>query len=265
MNKDMLRRAVAEFIGTFALVFMGTTTRVLVGGEATDFAGVLMVHLAFGLTILVMTYCLSQISAAHLNPAVTLGFAATRSFPWKYVLPYWIAQFAGAIAAIGVQTLLLAQQLSRPDQLTAFPHHGASTLQIGIWQGIGVEIVLTFFLMFISMATGTDRRMNKGAAGLVTGFTVALCGLTGNYLTGGSMNPARSLGPALFAGGDALTQYWIYLVGPIIGALLGAFVYQYVRGPKDTAKGAPDDLFPEAQAEDAKVKQAAPTQHIQHV
>src|SRR5690349_9504174 len=99
MSKDMWRRYIAEFVGTCALVFAGTTMRAMVGGETHDFAGVLLVHMAFGFVIVAMTYSLSTISGAHFNPSITFGFALSRCFPWRYVLPYWIAQFAGAIFA----------------------------------------------------------------------------------------------------------------------------------------------------------------------
>src|SRR5437763_5823321 len=108
MSASMLRRYVAEFLGTFALVFFGCGTRIMVRGETQDFAGILMVHLTFGFVIAALTYTLSHISGAHFNPAITLGFAASRRFPWRYVLPYWIAQFGGTLFASTLHFLLLA-------------------------------------------------------------------------------------------------------------------------------------------------------------
>lgn len=237
MSRDMWRRYVAEFIGVFALVFAGTGMRAMVGGDTHDFAGVLLVHMVFGFTIAAMIYTLSNISGAHFNPAITLGFALVRRFPWRYVLPYWLFQFAGAAFASTLNFLLL-------PQAAAIAHYGATTPKIGHPQAVGIEIVLTFFLMFVSMAVATDRRINPSVAGVAVGFTVLLDGLFGNFLTGGSMNPARSFGPDLFAGGEALSTYWIYVVGPIIGASIGAVVYELLRGDKKSMKSVPKELEP---------------------
>lgn len=235
----MWRRYVAECIGTFALVFCGGTVRAMVGGDTHDLAGVLQVHMAFGLTIAVMVYTFCRISGAHFNPAITLGFAAARRFPWRYVLPYWLAQFAGAILASTMHFLLLGN-----DAVTA--HFAATLPHVGSGQAVVIEIILTLFLMLVSMAVGTDRRVSQTVAGLAVGFMVLADGLVGNFLTGGSMNPARSLGPALFAGPTALSTYWIYVLGPFVGALLAAGIYELVRGDKKSAKDVPEELAPAA-------------------
>ncbi len=234
----MWRRYVAECIGVFALVFCGGTVRAMVGGDTHDLAGVLQVHMTFGFTIAVMVYTFCRISGAHFNPAITLGFAVARRFPWRYVLPYWIAQFAGAILASTLHFLLI------PHEAT-IAHFAATRPQIGYGQAVVVETVLTFFLMLVSMAVGTDRRVSQVVAGLTVGFIVIADGLVGNFLTGGSMNPARSLGPALFAGSSALSTYWIYVVGPFIGALLAAGIYELLRGDEKSVKDVPEELAPE--------------------
>ncbi len=225
---DNLRRYAAEFIGTFALVFFGCGVRAMVG-DTDNFAGILMVHLGFGLTVAAMIYMLSYISAAVFNPAITLGFAVARRFPWQQVLPYWVAQFAGAIFASFLHSLLL------PDKALA-AHYGATSLKIGIVPGLILEAILTFFLMMVSMGTATDKRFVRADGGLTVGFVIIVSGLFANSLTGGSMNPARSLGPALFAGGEALSIIWLYFVGPFIGATLGALVYELIRGHEQHAK-----------------------------
>lgn len=230
----MLRRYAAEFIGTFALVFFGCGVRAMVG-DTTDFAGILMVHLAFGLTVAAMIYMFSYISAAVLNPAITFGFAVVRRFPWRHVWPYWIAQFAGAIFASFLHSLLL------PEKAVA-AHYGASMLKIGILPGLVLETLLTFFLMMVSMGTATDKRFVRADGGLTVGFVIIVSGLIGNSLTGGSMNPARSLGPALFAGGEALSTIWLYFVGPLLGATLGALVYELIRGHEKHAKPVLDEF-----------------------
>lgn len=238
---SMLRLYVAEFIGVFTLVFVGGTARAMVGGDTHDLAGVLLVHLSFACVIIVMTYTLGNISGAHLNPAITVGFAAARRFPWRYVLPYWLAQFAGALLASTMHFLFIPEQ-------AAHAHFAATIPKIGPVQAVGLELLFTFFLMLVSMAAGTDGRVNRGAIGLLSGFTVLFDGLIGNFLTGGSMNPARSLGPALYAGSEALGSLWIYFVGPILGALLGALVYELLRGEKKEAMCAPKELCPDVDA-----------------
>ncbi len=242
----MWRRYVAECIGVFALVFCGGTVRAMVGGDTHDLAGVLQVHMTFGFTIAVMVYTFSRISGAHFNPAITLGFAVTRRFPWRYVFPYWLAQFAGAILASALHFLLI------PNEAT-LAHFAATRPQIGYGQAVVIEAILTFFLMLVSMAVATDRRVSQVVAGLAVGFTVLVDGLVGNFLTGGSMNPARSLGPALFAGGIALSTYWIYVVGPVLGALLAAGMYELLRGDEKSAKDVPEELAPEVAGEAVRV------------
>ena len=230
----MLKRYVAEFIGTFALVFFGCGTRDMVG-DTTNFAGIFIVHAAFGFTVAVMIYSVGYLSSAHFNPAITVGFAISRRFPWQYVLPYWLAQFAGAILAVFIHFLIL------PDKANA-AHFGATVPKIGIFPSIVIEIVLTFFLMFATMAAATDKRFKRTDSGLTIGFVILICGLMANSLSGASMNPARSLAPALFAGGHALSIVWIFFVGPPIGAILGVLVYEAIRGSQKYAKGALEEL-----------------------
>jgi MIP family channel proteins len=228
MKLDVLRRYAAELIGTFALIFVGCGTRDMVG-DTHDPAGILVVHLAFGLTVATMIYTLSYLSSAHFNPAITLGFAIARRFPWRQVPPFWLAQFLGAILAVSVHVLLIPTQ-------APLTHYGATIPKVGLWQALGVEVVLTFFLMFVSMGTATDKRFIRANSGVTVGFVIIIAGLFGNSLSGASMNPARSLGPALFAGGDALTSLWLYFVGPLLGAALAAGLYELIRGGEENAK-----------------------------
>ncbi len=257
MKTDIVRRSSAEFIGTFALVFIGCTTRVMVG-DTTNFAGILVVHLAFSLTIAAMIYTLSHISAAIFNPALTLGFAVSGRFPWRYVLPYWLAQFAGAILAVALDLLILPQKAPAV-------HFGATQPKAGILPALVIEVILTFFLMLVNMAAATDKRFKRSDSGLTVGFVILVSGLMGNSLSGASMNPARSLGPALFAGGSSLASVWIYFVGPFIGAVLAVGVYQAIRGGdgnvKDVLEEVPDqedkEEKPRAQIEPKNLRETA--------
>src|SRR5205807_5554068 len=227
MSSLMLKRCAAEFMGTFALVFFGCGTRAFVG-DVQNFAGILAVHIAFGFTVATMIYTLSHISSAQFNPAITLVFAIARRFPWRYVLPYWIVEFLGALLASTTHFIIL------PEKAAAV-HYGATTPKVGIIQAIAIEIILTFFLMLVSMATATDKRFNRSNGGLTVGFVIIVSGLFANSLSGGSMNPARSFAPAVFAGGAAFASVWMFFVGPAIGAALGAIIYEGIRGREEQA------------------------------
>jgi MIP family channel proteins len=226
----MFRRYLAEFVGTFGIVFapvaLGATGKLL-GGDGSLSAA----SWVSGLSVMALIYALGHISAAHFNPAVTLGFAVAGRFPWCYVLPYWLAEFAGGITAAGVSTLLFGVSSG-----THIPAEGS------LLRGVGMEVVITFILMFVIMSVATDRRVNGAVPGLAIGLTVVMNVWIAGAVTGGSMNPARSLGPALFAGGAALTSYWVYVVGPIVGAVLAARLYEVIRGGEEFAQGAPNDL-----------------------
>ncbi|MDQ2906012.1 MAG: aquaporin family protein [Chloroflexota bacterium] len=234
LSRAMLRRYAAEFLGTFALVFFGCGARAMVG-DTNDFAGILLIHITFGFTIAAMIYALTPISAAFFNPAITLGLATVRRFPWRYTVPYWISQFAGAILASTFHFILFPAK-------AAAVHYGATIPKVDVFSALLLEFVLTFFLMLVTMAMATDRRANRPAAGLTVGFTVIICGLFANHLTGGSMNPARSLGPALFGGPEALGSLWIYFLSPAVAAVAAALVYELIRGGEEKAKEAADDL-----------------------
>ncbi len=235
MTLIMWRRYLAEFIGTFAYVFFGCGTRILAGG-AQDAASRLLVYFTFGFALLALTYALGHFSGAPFNPATTFGFALARRFPWRYLLPYWLFQVCGALAAIAVLFFLLPARAASATYAATIP-------SVGMAQAVGIEVIISFFLMISSMAAATDRRVSRGFAGLVIGVTVALGGWFAGPLTGGSMNPARSLAPALFAGGKALAVVWIYWVGPLFGAMLGAMVYEAMRGGEEHAVEIPEGVF----------------------
>lgn len=209
------RALVAEAIGTFALVFAGAGAVVV--DARTHQLGHVGVAITFGLVIMAMIYALGHISGAHFNPAVTFAFAVTRHFPWPRAAAYWGAQLAGA---------LLAAALLR-GSLGDDAHVGATLPSGSQGQSFLWEIVLTFFLMFVVMAVATDTRAIGEAAAIAIGATVALDAMFGGPVSGASMNPARSIGPALVSG--ELHALWLYIVAPPIGAALGAVAYQFVR------------------------------------
>jgi MIP family channel proteins len=209
---------VAEGLGTFGLVFAGCGAIMidtLSGGQITHVG----VGLVFGLIITVMIYAFGHISGAHFNPAVTLAFVLVRHFPVRRLIGYWIAQLVGAMLAAGCLRLLLGN----------VAHLGATlpTGSGGAWQSFGLETLLTFFLMIVIMAMATDTRAVGQAAALAIGATVALEALFAGPICGASMNPARSLGPALISG--TWTAQWVYLLAPCLGAVAGALLYRWMR------------------------------------
>jgi MIP family channel proteins len=215
---NLARRALAEGIAAFALVFAGCGA-IVADARSPGSLGTVGVALAFGLVIMVMVYATGHLSGAHINPAVTVAFTLTRHFPARDALAYVGAQLAGGVAGASV---LLAAWPGRPARL------GATTPAVGTAQALLYEFVLTAFLMFVIMAVATDTRAVGAAAAIAIGGTVGLDALFGGPVTGASMNPARSFGPALAAG--EWRAFWIYVAGPLAGAAVGALAYQLVRG-----------------------------------
>jgi MIP family channel proteins len=210
------RALAAEAIGTFALVFAGAGA-VMVDAK-THALGHVGVAITFGLVIMAMIYAVGHVSGAHFNGAVTFAFALTRHFPWGRALAYWAAQLVGALAAAA----LLRASLGH------IAHVGATLPSGSQGQSFLWELVMSAFLMFVIMAVATDTRAVGEAAAIAIGGTIGLDAMFGGPISGASMNPMRSLGPALVSG--ELHALWLYIVGPLVGASLGALAYQFVRG-----------------------------------
>ena len=214
------RALTAEALGTFALVFIGPGAAAV---DAWSHGGVthVGVSLAFAFVILALVYALGSVSGAHFNPAVTFGFWTARRFPARAVVPYVMAQVIGAVAASLVLKVVVGQHVAAAATVPA----------IGDLPALLVETLLTFFLMVVILAVATDARIDGAVSGLAIGLTVGFDALMGGPLTGASMNPARSLGPALASG--IWTGHWIYWLGPLMGAALGVLVYSFLRGGRD--------------------------------
>ena len=211
------RRCLAEAIATFVLVFAGCGA-IVVDVERGDGLGTLGIAAAFGLAIMVMIYATGHVSGAHINPAVTIAFAATRHFPARDAIAYVPAQLAGAI--LGALALRVAWGGTPADL-------GATNPSVGTGAALLYELVLTALLMFVITAVATDTRAVGAAAAIAVGGTVAVDAAIGGPVTGASMNPARSLGPALVAW--EWGNQWIYVVAPVAGALIGALLYGALR------------------------------------
>ena len=214
--------AIAELVGTFILVFGGTAVAVAAilarptAGAAYDS---LAVALAFGLALAAVVAAVGHVSGAHVNPAVTLGMAATKKFPWQFVPHYVVAQLFGAVLAALATWITFGGPARGEAKLAAtYPAQGVGDLQAFV-----VEVLITFILVFVVMAVATDDRAPAAIAPIAVGFALAVGVFIAGPVTGGSVNPARSLGPMLVAGD--LTSVWLYVLGPIVGGILGALLY----------------------------------------
>ncbi len=250
-----MSRYFAEFIGTFVLVFAGCGSAVLAG----DKIGFLGVALAFGLALLAMVYTIGHVSGCHINPAVTLGLFITKKMERQYLLGYWIAQILGAIVAAAC---LLAIAKGTPNgydpAALGFAANGYgehSPGHYGLAAAALTEIILTFFLV-LTVIGATDLKAPVGFAGIPIGLVLTLIHLVGIPVTNTSVNPARSIGPALFVGGWALQQLWLFIFAPLIGSVLAAAVYNGFRVPTLTARDA-ERALPTEQEERLKRKASA--------
>jgi aquaporin Z len=220
------KKLAAEFLGTFWLVFGGCGAAVLDAAFPQLGIGFLGVALAFGLTLLTMVYTIGHISECHINPAVTVGLACGKRFPWSQVVPYIIVQVVGGIAAAAV--LYVIASGNEGFSLTGgFASNGYGAHSPGGYSLLAcfvAEVVLTFFFLLI-IHGATDTRVPGGFAGIAIGLSLTLIHLIGIPVTNLSVNPARSTGPAIFAGGWALAQLWMFWVAPIIGGAVGGLVY----------------------------------------
>jgi MIP family channel proteins len=221
----LARRATAEALGTFALVFAGCGA-VVTNAERAGALGSVGVSLVFGLVILAGIAAFGHLSGAHFNPAVTTSFFLTRHLPGRDATTYIGAQLAGATAGA---LLLWVVWPEKPA------HLGATLPSIAVGRAVIVEGVMSALLMLVILSVATDTRAAGAPAAIAIGATIALDALFGGPLTGASMNPARSFAPALVAG--EWKDFWVYLAGPLAGAPLGAFAYQFVRGEHSRAAG----------------------------
>jgi aquaporin Z len=225
------KRAAAEFFGTFWLVFGGCGSAVLAAAFPNLGIGFLGVALAFGLTVLTMAFAIGHISGAHLNPAVSIGLAAGKRFPASELLPYVGAQVIGGIAAAGVLYIIASGQANFSLN-GGFASNGYGAHSPGGYSLLAcfvAEVVLTMFFLLVIMGS-TDRRAPSGFAPIAIGLCLTLIHLVGIPVTNLSVNPARSTGPAIFVGGWAVAQLWLFWVAPIIGGALGGGVYRLLFG-----------------------------------
>jgi aquaporin Z len=220
-----MKKYLAEFIGTLALVLIGCGSAVIAG----KFIGFYGIAFAFGLTVLAMVYAIGGVSGCHINPAITIAMLVAGKIRGRDAVMYIVAQCIGAIAGAGI---LLAIASGNPDfslSVTGLGQNGFGTHSpagYSLAACFVAEVVLTALFLFVIFGS-THERSPKGFAGISIGLCLVLIHLVGIPITGTSVNPARSLGPAVFAGGDALAQLWLFIVAPIVGAIIAALIWRY--------------------------------------
>lgn len=221
-----MKKYVAELIGTFALVLVGCGSAVIAG----QYIGFLGISFAFGLTVLAMVYAIGSISGCHINPAITVAMLVAGKMKSKDAMAYIIVQCIGAIIAAGVILVIASGQADYSLAVNGLGQNGYGTLSPEGYSLVAcfiAEIVLTGLFLFVIFGS-TSKDAPKGFAGVSIGFSLVLIHLVGIPITGTSVNPARSLGPALFVGGETLSQLWLFWVAPIIGGVLAAIVWKYI-------------------------------------
>lgn len=223
------KKYAAEFIGTMVLVIMGCGTAMLVGCESDIGCGYILTALAFGLVIVGMAYCIGNISGCHINPAVSLGVLISGGMSVKDFIGYVISQCLGAFAGAGILAAIFTLGDVK-DMTGAFGANGLAGVNGSAASGLIVEIVLTFIFVITVLGVTSKKAGHGSFAGIVIGFTLTLVHILGIGLTGTSVNPARSIGPAIVAAisgtGEPMACLWVFIVGPLIGAALAAVVYK---------------------------------------
>ena len=226
-----MKKYFAEMVGTMVLTLLGCGTAVFVGcGEP---AGVAATALAFGLSVIAMAYTIGGISGCHINPAITLGVALSGRMTWKDACGYWVGQVVGGILGAAI-LYLIVKVTGAPGAMGDPAGLGANGVANagGVCGGLLVEIVGTFLFVLVVLGSTDEKRGAGNLAGLAIGLTLVLIHLVCINLTGTSVNPARSIGPAIFAGGEALKNVWVFIVGPLAGAALSAVVWKALA-PKE--------------------------------
>ena len=223
-----MKKYIAECLGTFVLTFLGCGTAMFVG--CTTPAGVVGTAIAFGLAVVAMAYTIGGISGCHINPAITLGVALSGRMSWKEACGYWCGQIIGGILA-GAVLLLVAKTVAAPDLTGALGSNGVANAG-GVWGACLVEVIATFLFVLVVLGT-TDSKTGAGNfAGLAIGLSLILIHLVCINLTGTSVNPARYIGPAIFAGGQALKDLWVFICAPLVGGALAALAWKGISCEK---------------------------------
>ena len=221
---NSFKKYVAECLGTFVLVFFACGAAVVTKCSVDNPAGYLLTALAFGLVIVAMAYSIGNVSGCHINPAVSLAMLITGKMSVKDFVGYVVAQFAGAIAGAALLMVFVGKE-------SGLGANGLAGVDGNVLLGCGIEVILTFVFVLAILGV-TSKTENAAVSGIVIGLSLTLVHILGIAFTGTSVNPARSFGPALFAGGEALSNVWVFIVGPLVGGALAALCFLFFQGKK---------------------------------
>lgn len=218
----------AEMIGTMVLVLMGCGSAVIAGADGTTGVGLLGISFAFGLSVIAMAYAIGHISGCHINPAISIAMVAAGRMRLDEAILYIAAQIVGAIIGAGVLYIIFTNHPGAVIGEWALGSNGWGTGYLDAYNmtaAFVAEFVFTFIFLMVILGSTSTKNINGGFAGLAIGFSLVLIHIVGIKITGVSVNPARSIGPAIFAGGEALSQLWLFIVAPVLGGIVAAFTY----------------------------------------
>ena len=230
MFKVNFNKYVAEFLGTLVLVLMGCGSAVIAGSNGTTGVGLLGIAFAFGLSVVAMVYAIGHISGCHINPAITIGMVMVGRMKASESVGYIISQILGAIAGAGILLLIAGGKPGYDIAVNGLGQDGygmASPQNYSMMSGLIAEVVFTTIFLLVIFGSTSTKNIHGGFAGLAIGLSLVLIHIVGIPITGVSVNPARSIGPALFVGGTAISQLWLFIVAPIAGSIIAAIIWRY--------------------------------------
>ena len=230
MSKNNYNKYVAEFLGTMILVLMGCGSAVIAGGNGTTGVGLLGIAFAFGLSVVAMAYAIGHISGCHINPAITIGMVVAGRMKASESIGYIISQILGGIAGAGILLLIAGGKPGFDISATGLGQDGygiASPQNYSMMSGFIAEVVFTAIFLLVIFGSTSSKNINGGFAGLAIGLSLVLIHIVGIPVTGVSVNPARSIGPAIFVGGTAISQLWLFIVAPVLGSIIAAIIWRY--------------------------------------
>ena len=233
METKTSSKYIAELLGTMVLVLMGCGSAVIAGADGTTGVGLLGISFAFGLSVVAMAYAIGPISGCHINPAISVAMTVAGKLSSKDLVGYVISQIVGAILGAGILYVIASNHPGFEMNPWALGSNGFGTRYLGEYSLVAAflaETVFTFIFLLVIFGSTSGQNANGGFAGLAIGLTLVLIHIVGIKVTGVSVNPARSIGPAIFAGGEALTQLWLFIVAPIAGGVLAAITWKQVLG-----------------------------------
>jgi len=239
MKQNNYNKYVAEFIGTLTLVLMGCGSAVIAGSNGTTGVGLLGISFAFGLSVVAMAYAIGHISGCHINPAITIGMVVAGRMKASESIGYIVAQILGAIAGAGILYVIAGGKPGFDISATGLGQNGydvASPQGYSMVSGFIAEVVFTAIFLLVIFGSTSTKNIHGGFAGLAIGLSLVLIHIVGIPVTGVSVNPARSIGPAIFVGGTALSQLWLFIIAPVAGSIIAAFIWRYFVETTDAIK-----------------------------